>query len=100
YDKVYRRDVLQRAWLSMPAEEGLRADRQSGSGWARQGSALGGEQEAVAGPPAEGARSGVREPGVGDREPAPLLGACVPLGGESAGHPAGSGPGSTKGRRT
>ena len=46
YDKVYRRDVLQRAWLSMPAEEGLRADRQSGPGWARQGSALGSEQEA------------------------------------------------------
>ena len=39
----------------MPAEEGLRADRQNGPGWARQGSALGGEQEAVAGLPARAA---------------------------------------------
>ncbi len=39
----------------MPAEEGLRADQQSGPGWARQNPAHGGEQEAVGGPPARAA---------------------------------------------
>jgi hypothetical protein len=37
--------------LAMPAEEGLRADQQSGPGWARQNPAQGSEQEAVGGLP-------------------------------------------------
>ena len=41
--------------LAMPAEEGLRADEQSGPSWARQNPAQGGEQEAVGGPPTRAA---------------------------------------------
>ena len=41
--------------LTMPAEEGLRADEQSGPDWARQNPAQGGEQEAVGGLPASAA---------------------------------------------
>ncbi len=39
----------------MPAEEGLRADEQSGPGWARQNPAQDSEQEAVGGLPARAA---------------------------------------------
>lgn len=49
------------------ARIGLRADEQSGPGWARQNPAQGGEQKAVAGLPARAGGPGVREPGVGDR---------------------------------
>jgi len=41
--------------LAMPAEEGLRADEQSGPGWAKENPARGGEQKAVGGPPARAA---------------------------------------------
>lgn len=49
------------------ARIGLRADGRSGPGWARQNSAQGGEQKALAGLPARAGGPGVREPGVGDR---------------------------------
>ena len=39
----------------MPAQEGLRADEQSGPGWARQGAAQGAGQGAVGGLPARAA---------------------------------------------
>jgi hypothetical protein len=41
--------------LAMPAEEGLRADQQSGPGWARQNPAQGAEQKAIGGLPARAA---------------------------------------------
>jgi len=48
--------------LAMPAEEGLRADQQSGPGWARQGPAQSGEQETVGWLPARAADLAFKNP--------------------------------------